>query len=112
VSASLAIIEGQEGDARRRHLAALIERTRQLLRRTRWRPVDSPTAVQPLIVGSNEETLTLAARLDEQGLWVPAIRPPTVPAGTSRLRISLSAGHSFDDLDRLDAALVRLGELA
>jgi len=112
VSASLAIIAGREGDARRRHLAALIARTRALLQRTRWRPVDSPTAVQPLIIGSNEATLALAARLDAQELWVPAIRPPTVPAGTSRLRISLSAGHSFDDLDRLEAALVRLGECA
>lgn len=112
VCASLALIAGEEGDARRRHLDALIERTRAILRSTPWRPIDSPTAVQPLIIGGNEETLALAARLDADGLWVPAIRPPTVPAGTSRLRISLSAGHGFDDLDRLQAALVRCGASA
>ena len=44
------------------------------------------------MIGGNDETLALAAALDGKGLWVPAIRPPTVPAGTSRLRISLSAG--------------------
>jgi 8-amino-7-oxononanoate synthase len=112
VSRSLALIASEEGDTRRRHLDALIARTRAILQDTRWQPVDSPTAVQPLIIGSNEDALSLAAQLDAQGLWVPAIRPPTVPLGTSRLRISLSAAHRFDDLDRLHAALVRTGESA
>ena len=112
VSKSISLIAGEEGDTRRRHLGALIARTRAILQDTRWQPVDSPTAVQPLIIGSNEETLALAAQLDAQGLWVPAIRPPTVPPGTSRLRISLSAAHRFDDLDRLHAALVHTGESA
>lgn len=108
VSASLKIIEGQEGDQRRAHLATLIERTRAILQNTRWSPVDSHTAVQPLIIGGNEETLKLAAELDEYRMWVPAIRPPTVPVGTSRLRISLSAAHSLDDLAKLDEALQTL----
>ncbi|MFT4431778.1 8-amino-7-oxononanoate synthase [Caballeronia sp. 15715] len=108
VSASLKIIEGQEGDQRRAHLATLIERTRAILQNTRWSPVDSHTAVQPLIIGGNEETLKLAAELDEYRVWVPAIRPPTVPVGTSRLRISLSAAHSLDDLAKLDDALQTL----
>ncbi|WP_114809413.1 8-amino-7-oxononanoate synthase [Paraburkholderia kururiensis] len=110
VSASLKIIAGDEGDARRAHLHALIERTRALLKQTCWLPVDSHTAVQPLIIGANDATLDMAAALDREGLWVPAIRPPTVPAGTSRLRISLSAAHSHDDLDRLEAALLRLSK--
>ncbi|TDN68307.1 8-amino-7-oxononanoate synthase [Paraburkholderia sp. BL10I2N1] len=105
VSASLRIIGSDEGDARRAHLQTLIERTRAMLKETCWLPVDSHTAVQPLIIGSNEATLAIAATLDRAGLWVPAIRPPTVPAGTSRLRVSLSAAHSHDDLDRLEAAL-------
>jgi 8-amino-7-oxononanoate synthase len=105
VSASVALIASDEGDARRRHLASLIETTRAMLKRTRWLPVDSHTAVQPLVIGGNDETLALAAALDAKGLWVPAIRPPTVPAGTSRLRISLSAAHSGEDLARLDDAL-------
>ncbi|CAM2191301.1 8-amino-7-oxononanoate synthase [Paraburkholderia kururiensis] len=110
VSASLKIIAGDEGDERRAHLHTLIERTRALLKETCWLPVDSHTAVQPLIIGANDATLDMAAALDREGLWVPAIRPPTVPAGTSRLRISLSAGHSHDDLDRLEAALLRLSK--
>lgn len=110
VSASLRIIEGGEGDERRAHLGQLIERTRAMLARTPWQPVDSHTAVQPLIIGSNEDALAVAAALDHAGLWVPAIRPPTVPVGTSRLRISLSAAHSHEDLDRLDAALTSLGK--
>jgi 8-amino-7-oxononanoate synthase len=108
VSASLRIIAGDEGESRRAHLHTLIERTRTLLKVTPWLPVDSHTAVQPLIVGSNEATLDIAAALDRAGLWVPAIRPPTVPEGTSRLRISLSAAHSHADLDRLEAALTVL----
>ncbi|QYD68840.1 8-amino-7-oxononanoate synthase [Paraburkholderia edwinii] len=105
VSASLRMIAGDEGDARRAHLHTLIERTRMMLKATPWLPVDSETAVQPLIIGANEATLDIAAALDRAGLWVPAIRPPTVPEGTSRLRISLSAAHSHGDLDRLEAAL-------
>jgi len=112
VSASLALISGEEGQTRRRHLTRLIARTREILHETPWRAIDSLTAVQALVVGSNEDALALAADLGEQGLWVPAIRPPTVPAGTSRLRISLSAGHRFDDLDRLQTALVRTGAFA
>ncbi|CAH2793136.1 MAG: 8-amino-7-oxononanoate synthase (EC [Candidatus Burkholderia crenata] len=108
VSASLKIIGGQEGDERRAHLATLIDCTRAILQRTRWSPVYSHTAVQPLIIGGNEETLTLAAALDEYRMWVPAIRPPTVPVSTSRLRISLSAAHSHDDLAKLDEALQTL----
>ncbi len=108
VSASLKIIRGDEGDARRAHLQTLIERTRAMLKETCWLPVDSHTAVQPLVIGANDAALEIAAALDRAGLWVPAIRPPTVPPGTSRLRVSLSAAHSHDDLDRLDAALKQL----
>ena len=108
VSASVRIIASDEGDARRAHLASLIDTTRAMLKRTRWLPVDSQTAVQPLVIGGNDETVALAAALDAQGLWVPAIRPPTVPSGTSRLRISLSAAHSDEDLARLDHALSTL----
>ena len=107
VSASVKLIAGQEGDARRAHLATLIGRTRAMMKETCWLPVDSQTAVQPLVIGANDATLALAAALEGDGLWVPAIRPPTVPEGTSRLRISLSAAHSHADLDRLQCALRR-----
>ena len=72
-----------------------------------WRLAPSRTAIQPLIVGSNADAMALAAALQAQDLWVPAIRPPTVPAGTARLRITLSAAHTLDDVDRLVEALVR-----
>ncbi|MBX9792199.1 MAG: 8-amino-7-oxononanoate synthase [Pirellulales bacterium] len=66
-------------------------------------------AIVPVIVGDSRQALDLAAQLAERGLWVPAIRPPTVPVGTARLRISLSCAHTPDLLARLVTAL---GELA
>jgi len=108
VSHSLRLIRSAEGDERRAHLRTLVARTRSLLKATRWQPVDSQTAVQPLIIGSNQATLAIASELYRTGLWVPAIRPPTVPVGTSRLRVSLSAAHSQGDLDRLEAAFTAL----
>ena len=68
----------------------------------------SITAIQPLIVGENEATVALSKALWERGLWVPAIRPPTVPKGTARLRISLSAAHTAADIDQLIIALKEL----
>ena len=67
---------------------------------------DSRTAIQPIVVGSTERSLGAAARLHERGFLVPAIRPPTVPEGTSRLRVSLSAAHARAQVEALVAALV------
>ena len=67
----------------------------------------STSAIQPLPLGAPENALAASAALFEQGFFVPAIRPPTVPQGTSRLRISLSAAHSADDVRGLVAALAR-----
>jgi 8-amino-7-oxononanoate synthase len=101
--ASIDIIEGEPW--RRRHLQALIARLRHDCAGLRWRLLPSPTAIQPLVVGENAEALALAETLQRSGIWVPAIRPPTVPAGTARLRISLSAAHSEEDVIRLADAL-------
>ncbi|MBC7454978.1 MAG: 8-amino-7-oxononanoate synthase [Massilia sp.] len=103
--ASLDIIGGTEGAERRAHLAALIAQLRQGLRLQRWSNPASSTAIQPIIIGANDAALRAGACLYEQGLWVPAIRPPTVPAGTARLRVTLSAAHTENDVAQLVAAL-------
>lgn len=73
-----------------------------------WRHRVSPTGVQPIILGENAAALHAQAGLAEAGLWVPAIRPPTVAPGTSRLRLTLCATHTADDVDRLPPALNQL----
>jgi 8-amino-7-oxononanoate synthase len=65
----------------------------------------SAGSIVPLLLGTPERAAALAGQLRQHGLFVPAIRPPTVPAGTSRLRISLSAAHTDSDLAALVAAL-------
>jgi 8-amino-7-oxononanoate synthase len=101
--ASLQIIARDEW--RRAHLAALIARLRSGVAGQPWRLPASETPIQPLIVGENAAALALSDALRARGVLVPAIRPPTVPAGTARLRISLSAAHSLEDADTLVAAL-------
>ncbi|WP_306604530.1 8-amino-7-oxononanoate synthase [Azonexus sp.] len=98
----------RDGDALRRQLFANIARLRDGLAGLPWTLLASPTAIQPLIVGANQAALDLAKALWERGLWVPAIRPPTVPKDTARLRISLSAAHTADDIDQLITALKEL----
>jgi len=106
LSKSLQIIE--HGDALRANLFARIGQLRDGLGGLPWRLLPSPTAIQPLIVGENEAALTLANALWERGLWVPAIRPPTVPKGTARLRISVSAAHTEADIAHLIGAFREL----
>ena len=96
------------GDERRTHLQALIDHLRTRLAPLPWRLMDSPTPIQPLLVGDSATAMRLSQQLAERGLWLPAIRPPTVPEGTARLRISLSAAHRLEDIDELAAALKAL----
>jgi 8-amino-7-oxononanoate synthase len=103
--ASLDIIEGAEGRERRAHLNRLIALLDDALRLKRWQRLPSHTAIQPIVIGANDEALRAAGRLHEQGLWVPAIRPPTVAPGTARLRVTLSAAHTQDEVAQLAAAL-------
>ncbi len=97
------------GAARRLQLQALIAQLQHelapLAARRGWQLDASPTPIQPLVVGSNQSALDLSAALEAQGIWVPAIRPPTVPQGSARLRICLSAAHSEDDVSTLITAL-------
>ncbi len=105
LQASLDIISGEEGRERRAHLRALVAQLRDSLRLERWQLMPSQTAIQPIVIGANDETMRLAAALYEQGIWVGGIRPPTVPAGTARLRITLSAGHTAGDVRHLADAI-------
>ncbi|TCP15108.1 8-amino-7-oxononanoate synthase [Crenobacter luteus] len=91
--------------ARRARLAAHIVRLRRAADAKVWPLTASRTPIQPIIIGRNEAVLQCAARLREAGLWVPAIRPPTVPEGGARLRVSLTAAHEGADIDRLIDAL-------
>jgi len=103
VEASLELISGEEW--RREQLRKLVDTLRRALRETGMGIAPSDTPIQPLVLGTNERALDAAAKLRELGILVPAIRPPTVPEGTARLRISLSAAHTAHDVARLAAAL-------
>ena len=98
----------EQGEARRANLAARIAQLRATLKPQRWQLLPSETAIQPLVIGGNAETMDVAARLFERGLWVPGIRPPTVPAGSARLRITLSAAHTEAQVARLVGTLKAL----
>ena len=91
--------------ARRQALQARIAQLKHGLAGLRWPLLASDTPIQPLRVGSNADALALSAALRERGIWVPAIRPPTVPAGSARLRIALSAAHQETDVAELVTVL-------
>jgi 8-amino-7-oxononanoate synthase len=96
--AATRLVRGPEGAALRATLRAHVDRLR----------LGHPSPIVPLILGAEQRALDAAAALLEQGLLVPAIRPPTVAEGTSRLRITLSAAHTDAEVDRLLAALAAL----
>ncbi|MBV8679845.1 MAG: 8-amino-7-oxononanoate synthase [Aquitalea sp.] len=99
VLASLQLIAAEPW--RRQHLQQCVGRLRQRLDEAGVPLLPSRTPIQPVIIGKNEQALLLAAQLKERGFWVPAIRPPTVPEGTARLRLTLSAAHTQDQLESL-----------
>ncbi len=94
----------REPERRRRVLESAV-RVRETLQALGWKTGPSCSQIIPVIVGDAERAVALSRRLEESGLLVPAIRPPTVPRGSSRLRISLSSEHTPDDLERLLEAL-------
>jgi 8-amino-7-oxononanoate synthase len=104
--AALALVAGPEGDERRAVLAAHLDRFASGLRNAGLlAPGAGQTPIFPVILGDERRTMAAASQLAELGFHVQGIRPPTVPRGTSRLRIALSAAHSDDDLARLLLAL-------
>jgi 8-amino-7-oxononanoate synthase len=103
---SLKIID--EDNARRAHLHELIQFFTSSLKLKNCTLKFSETAIQPIIVGGNNRALYFADELKKRGIWVPAIRPPTVPRDTARLRVSLNAGHSKADVITLIKALTEI----
>jgi 8-amino-7-oxononanoate synthase len=103
LAASVKLIE--QGDDLRANLNRSIAYLKDNLKLKKWHLLASDTSIQPLIVGGNKEALALSEYLQTLGLLVPAIRPPTVPVGTARLRISLSAAHTLEDVQKLVAAI-------
>ena len=103
---SLVLIK-QEG-WRRKRLIQLTEHLKKELQLLRWVLLPSDTPIQPVIIGENSEAMKIRDALHERGILIPAIRPPTVPKNSARLRISLSATHSIKDIERLAAALREL----
>lgn len=99
-------IEVMRTDAERhKHLQSLIHLFKSELKLKKWQLMPSITAIQPVLVGSNQEALNLSQFLLARGILVPAIRPPTVPKDTARLRVSISAAHSVEDVRQLINAL-------
>jgi 8-amino-7-oxononanoate synthase len=96
--AALGVLRSEEGTARRRRLRSHVERVAP----------GQPSPIVPVVLGTEERALAASAALLEQGILVPAIRPPTIPPGTSRLRVTLSAAHTDDDVSSLVAALEAL----
>ncbi len=92
---------------RRERVCSLAHRFRKQLQEHGLDTLDSAGPIVPVIVGQNREAVAVAQRLQDQGFDVRAIRPPTVAPGTSRLRISVHANHTDEDVDRLAAAVVR-----
>lgn len=103
---SLKLIAREEW--RREALARNILQLREGLQSLPWKLLPSSTPIQPLLVGESTEATRVSQRLREHGILVPAIRPPTVPQGTARLRISLSTTHQQHDIQRLTQALNEL----
>ena len=93
---------------RRRHLRELIAAFKAQLITPGWLLLPSDTPIQPLVIGGNQPTLAVAEALRTEGILTPAIRPPTVPKGQARLRISLSAAHTKQDVRRLCEALTKI----
>jgi len=105
IDAALDIVTSASGDALRATLAQRIARLRGRLDVQPWHLLPSATAIQPIVIGDNARTMEAAAALLDEGIWVAGIRPPTVPEGSARLRVTVCAAHTEAQIDRLAAAV-------
>ena len=106
LTAMLALVE--PADAARARLAGHVATLRAGCAAAGLQLLPSRTAIQPVLIGSDADAVAASLALREAGLWVPAIRPPTVPPGTARLRVSLSAAHTETDVAQLAAQLSQI----
>lgn len=109
---SIEIIAGQEGVYRRAVLHQRIAQWKSALELTRWRPLQSMTPIQPVVIGDNAQTMSAAHSLRELGCWVGSVRPPTVPVGTARLRVTLSSSHTEAQVTQLAMYMNSLEKVA
>jgi 8-amino-7-oxononanoate synthase len=103
--ATLMSLQAKQSDERRAILAQRIEEFKLLANKAGLTLMPSNTAIQPLLIGNAEKALAISKKLKSLGLWVTAIRYPTVPKHTDRLRITLTAGHETRDIEALVDAL-------
>jgi 8-amino-7-oxononanoate synthase len=85
-----------------------IQYWKKMLRLNKWSLMPSDTAIQPIMIGKTEDAVKVAQQLYQKNIWAPAIRPPTVPADTARLRITFSASHTTEQIDQLIQALMEI----
>jgi glycine C-acetyltransferase/8-amino-7-oxononanoate synthase len=106
VQAAIEIVRGTDGDQRRRNLFARAEQLRVELNRLGGISAlgDVRSAIAPVVIGDDQRTMSISAAMLDQRVFVQGIRPPTVPEGTARLRISLAAGHAPDDVQAIVTA--------
>ena len=105
----LSLSKAREEHWRREKLAALIQHFRVGAQQLGFSLMESATPIQPLLIGADQQALTLSQQLREKGFLVTAIRPPTVPEGQARLRVTLSASHQETDVEALLVALEEVG---
>ena len=104
-TAAVRFVQSNEGEARRKKLQARIGELPSAINN---RQLKIPGAIVPVLIGDEKKTVEVAAALREQGIFVPAIRYPTVARGKARLRITLSAAHTSDEVNQLAAALEQI----
>ncbi len=105
---SLQLITSAEGKQRRQQLYNLIAIWQAEMVFSSWEKMSSNTAIQPIILGENRVALAVAQLLSEAGYWIPAIRPPTVPNGSARLRVTFSASHTVVEVRALISTLQQI----
>lgn len=112
VAATIKSIELAQHTDKREKLAARIDYFRQQCQHNGLALMPSDSAIQPIIIGQSDKAIAMSDHLKSQGIWVSAIRPPTVPPNTARLRVTLSANHELSHIDALVKALIEAREVA